>query len=216
MNNFQKKIKKMKDEPYENFLKISINRKNLILRSADLSQETVSLITKWRNEHWQGFLTKFNASEKNTRKWLDKQVIQNPDRILFLIILGQQKIGHIGIINYNKNSRSAEIDNVLRGVRVGYPGLMEKVIKTLFNWMFKELKLSTISLRVFSDNYKAINLYERSVMRTTGIIPIKRINTNEGWKWVETKLKSESKLAERYLSIMEISKNNFKKWRFYT
>jgi RimJ/RimL family protein N-acetyltransferase len=211
MNHFQKTIKMMKDNPYENFIKISMNKKNIFLRSVDLSQESVSLITNWRNQYWHGFLTKFEASEKNTLKWLDKEIIQNPERILFFIILKKQKIGHVGIMNYNKNFNTIEIDNVLRGVRIDYPGLMENVLKSIFNWLFKELKLSEINLKVFSDNYKAINLYERSGMITIGVIPLKRIVTNDGWEWIETKLKYETEWAERYLSIMKISKDYFKK-----
>ena len=201
----------MKDNPSENFTKIPINKRNIFLRSVDLSQESVSLITNWRNQYWQGFLTKFEASERNTLKWLDKEIMQNPERILFFIILKKQKIGHVGIMNYDKNLNTVEIDNVLRGVRINQPDLMENVLKAIFKWMFNELKLSEINLKVFSDNYKAINLYERCGMITTGVKPLKRSITKDGWKWIETKLKCETEWAERYLSIMKISKDNFKK-----
>jgi len=211
MDHFQKTIKRMKDNSHENFIKISINKKNIFLRSVDLSQESVSLITDWRNQYWQGFLTKFEVSERNTLKWLDKEIMQNPERILFFIILKKQKIGHVGIMNYDKNLRTVEIDNVLRGVRTNQRDLMENVLKAIFKLMFNELKLSEINLKVFSDNYKAINLYERCGMITTGIKPLKRIITNDGWKWIEVKLKCETEWAERYLSIMKISKDDFKK-----
>ena len=101
---------------------------------------------------------------------------------------------------HDKFSRSKH--NVLRGIRGCCPGLMENVTNELISWMFSELKLSKIKLKVFSDNYKAINLYERCKMLTIGNIPLKREFNNQGWKWIP--VKSSNGYAERYYSIMEI------------
>ena len=86
---------------------------------------------------------------------------------------------------------------------------MEKVTRFLFDWMFKELNLSKVKLKVFSDNYKAISLYERCGMLTVGNIPLKRVNTKDGWKWEETKLDSTNEFGERYFSIMEIRRDSY-------
>ena len=75
----------------------------------------------------------------------------------------------------------------------------------MINWMFEELHLSKVCLKVFSDNFKAINLYERCGMFTVGMIPLKQTFTPDGWKWEETILKKDE-YADRYFSIMEINK----------
>jgi len=205
MAHYHEKIRKTKEND-EKIITISVNKKYVFLRPVDLSDETVGLITTWRNKYWQGFLSKFHATEERTRNWLQKDVIGNPDRIFFLIFLDERKIGHIGIINYNETTNSAEIDSVLRGIRDNYSGIMEKVTKGLIKWMLDDLQLSKVQTRVLADNYKAINLYERSGMLSVGIIPLKRSVTKDGWGWEETKLKKEDEYAQRNLIVMEITK----------
>ena len=68
---------------------------------------------------------KFNVSEKRTKQWLKKSYIFRDDQILFLIIINNKKIGHIGIIDYNKSENCAEIGHVLRGDRENFPGVMK-------------------------------------------------------------------------------------------
>ena len=202
-------IKQLKKLGSTNLMKIKINDTFAFLRPVDESDETIRLLTKWRNKYGNWYTTKFQATEVRTRKWLRSQVINNPDRILFMIILGNQKIGHIGIFRNREIDNTADIDNVLRAVRINYHRLMEKIIKSMFKWMFDELKLSRIQLRVFSDIYKAINLYEGCNMLTINTIPLKRVFTIDGWKWNKTKLKKGTNYAERYLNIMEITKESY-------
>jgi len=180
------------------------------LSPVDTSQESVYLLTKWRKKYGNYFATKFEPTEERTRKWIKEQVIKNRDKILFLIILNKQKIGNIGFFNYNKNNNSAEIDNVLRGERKEYAGLMENVLYSMFNIGFKELKLSKITLKVFSDNNKAINLYERCGMLEVKQIPLKKIITNDGWRWEESLLKKHEN-SHRFFSFMEITKTKYEK-----
>ncbi len=203
MTTYHDKITKLKLHPDSEFMKIPINDTEVILKVVDKSEKTIKLLTEWRNQFWDAFPEKFTATNSGTIKWLEKQVYEKEDRILFLIILNGEKIGHIGTYRYNIKENSAEIDNVVRAIRKNYPGIMEKVTKFLINWMFKELKLTKIQLKVFSDNFKAINLYERCGMRTVDMIPLRRELTERGWKWNETKLQ-EGEYADRYFSVMEI------------
>lgn len=209
MTHYHDEIKKIKELEEAYSLRINIDEKFVVLCPVDESSETIRLLTEWRNKHWDAFPEKFNATEERTRIWLKNQVIHNPDRLLFLILLDGQKIGHIGTYRYDINDNSAEIDNVVRAVRNGHPGLMQKVTVFLIKWMFEDLKLSKIKLKVFSDNYKAINLYERCKMMTVGSIPLKRIITPEGWKWQPMEVNDTTVYGERYFSMMEISKINY-------
>lgn len=204
ITNYFTMLKQIKEKGPVEFTTIYLQGNAVKLQLVDQSDETINLLTEWRNKYWDAFPAKFNATKNGTKKWIQDQVLEKPDRILFMIILGNDKIGHIGTYRYNTIDNSAEIDNVVRAIRKGYPGLMEKITKFMISWMFKELKLSKIQLKVFSDNYKAINLYERCGMLTVGNIPLKRIQTEDGWKWDETQL-NEGEYADRYFSIMEIT-----------
>lgn len=205
MTIYHEKIKELKENhTIVDFAKFSINEKSIVLRIADTSNETIELLTDWRNKFWDAFPVKFQATFEGTKKWLLEQVYNKSDRILFIIFLDGGKIGHIGTYRYDPIQNSAEIDNVLRSIRENTPGLMEKITNYLIYWMLHDLSLSKVRLKVFSDNFKAINLYERCGMLTVGIIPLKRIFTNDGWEWQETKL-NEGEYADRYFSIMEIT-----------
>jgi len=208
MTLYHDQLKKVKKLGHVYSIEVKINTSSVFLRSVDESDETIRLLTEWRNKYWDAFPAKFKATESGTRKWLREQVIDNQDRILFMIILEGVKIGHIGTYRYNAGDNSAEIDNVVRAIRDSHPGLMEKVTRSMIKWMFVDVGLSKVRLKVFSDNYKAINLYERCGMLTVGNIPLKRVHTQDGWKWEETQLNTESEYADRYFSIMEIDRKS--------
>jgi len=206
MSFYHKQIKKLKTQKSQDIIKSTFNNKKVVLRLVDDSDETIHLLLKWRKKFWNWFDTKFEGSNEETKKWINKKILPNKERILFLIIYDGTKIGHIGLDCYNKKNNSIHITDVLRGERGFAPGLMVHVIKIYNKWIFKNLKISKIKLRVFSDAFRAINCYERCGMITTNSIPHKRIFTKDGWKWVKMKLKSDNVYAERYFNIMEISK----------
>lgn len=205
MTLYHDKLRELKNKPSLDFAKIPISEKTVLLRVIDDSDENIELLTKWRNQFWDAFPEKFTATVSGTKKWLKEQVFEKDDRILFMILLNNQKIGHIGTYRYDKDRNSAEIDNVVRAVRSDTPGVMEKVTNHLIVWLLNDLGLDKVRLKVFSDNYKAINLYERCGMLTVGMIPLKRVYTNHGWKWEEIELRNEQ-YADRYFSVMEVGK----------
>ena len=142
------KLKEVKTFSQIDYFNIRVDDAKIMLRPVDESDETINLLTKWRNDNWYWF-DKFIATKESTGIWLKNQVINNPDRILFLIFLNGEKIGHIGTFRYNESENSAEIDNVLRGIRGCCPGLMENVTNKLISWMFSELKLSKVKSKYF-------------------------------------------------------------------
>ena len=210
MKEYHDKIEAIKRYPNENYLQTSIENKKIILKFVDLSQDTVELIARWRNENKNWFLSRINATKKGTKQWI-QNIIKNPDRLLFIIYHGVEMIGHIGVFHYDAKKNTAEIDSVLKAVSGSNPKLMENVLCTMFDWMFNDLKLSKVQLRVFTDNNKAINLYKRVGMSTIASIPLKKTVTSDGWVWNEIQLTDDDKFTERHLSVMEISKETFKK-----
>jgi len=209
ISHYRDQLRKIKELGPVDSIKVDVDGTPVFLRPVDESEETVHLMTEWRNKYGHVFRTKFKATEDKTRKYIRNQIMDNPDRILFMIILKNQKIGHIGVFNYDEINNTVEIDNVLRGVRNNSPGLMEKVTKSIIRWMFEDLKLSKVLLKVSSDLYKAINLYERCHMLTVRTIPCKRVFTEDGWRWEETLLQTESDFGERYINTMEITKESY-------
>lgn len=207
MDKIEKEIKKIKEGFEKKPFSIKAKRNSITLIPVKISQNNIKLITKWRKENWDGFLTKFNVTEKNTESWLEK-ISNDTGRILFLICVNNKNIGHIGIYKYNNKNQSVNIDSVLKGRKDIGKNLMKEVLKILFDWIFEEMKLKSVQLEVFGDNFKAINLYERAGMLTVNSVPIKKIKTKEGWVWKKTKV-SQNKIGERYLNLMEITKNDY-------
>ena len=123
--------------------------------------------------------------------------------VIFLV--NENKIGHIGLTDYDMGNDSVKIMSVVKGENVFFPRLMEYVGKNLINWIFYELNISTVKVRVFSDNYKAINMNERIGMLTVDSIPMKKEKTLDGFSWKECRFncKDDSRIV-RYMNIMEI------------
>lgn len=198
---------KLKDkEEMERIKKLELDKKkySYYFKPVDLTDNTIKLITKWRKKHQYSFGSNFKITTESSRNWIN-QIINDSNRHLYIIIVNGHPIGNIGFKNYNKVKKSIEVDNVLKGEKM-YPGIMEKILKKFLLEIQKNMKVSIIWLRVFSDNYKAMNLYERVGMRMIGNIPLKRINTKEGYIWKETKRIKKHEVAERYYSQMQYLK----------
>lgn len=202
-------IKEIKEKRVTDFIKFQIDDKKVSLQIIDSSDETAELCLKWRNKYWQGYDTKFKGSIQKTKKWIIEQILNNPERIAFMILINGDKIGHFGITDYTEADNSVWFENGIRGVRKSLPGLMEVVERELIKWLFDEVKISKIKLRLFSNNVKPINLHERCGFLTVDTIPIKRIFTDEGWRWEKMELKSDDEFGERYYNIMELTKENW-------
>ncbi len=81
MSKFHQEIKKLKDKPGECMLYSKSNNHKIQLIAAEVSQENGKLITRWRKENWNWFLTKFNVTTKGSFLWLEK-IWNNSERIL--------------------------------------------------------------------------------------------------------------------------------------
>jgi RimJ/RimL family protein N-acetyltransferase len=180
----------------------------ITLSLCDDSNETVSLITKWRINSINWYDSNFIPTKIRTKKWLQSSILNCVDRILFLIIVDGRKVGHIGLDNYNPDLNSVYIMSVVKGESVVFPRLMEYVGKKLIDWIFFELNIPTVKLRVFSDNYKAMNLNERMGMLTINSTPMMKKETSDGFIWEEC---GDNSCAIRYMNDMIITKDARKK-----
>jgi len=207
MNNYENKIIKLKNKS----LSLLIENIPVTIMPCDLSDETIHLLTDWREKYSDFFASKFIVSENRTKQWLEKNYIYKNDQILFLLIINGKKIGHIGITNYDKNKNCSEIDNVLRGDRENFPGIMKVVLMKILKIGFDELFLDKFILKVFHDNKKAISLYKTCGFILIDSIPLEKILTSDGWYLSPTT--KNNVFNEKYHDIMQITKEQFKNTR---
>jgi perosamine synthetase len=151
------------DELAERSLAIGEDRGQLVpvcaLHAAD--DRLISTLASWRAENSSAFATRFPVTIEGTRTWLRSHVLDADDRILFIVHdRDGRPTGHVGLTDALNDSRSMEIDNVLRG-EPSEPGLMSYALATLCKWAEESFRPSRLYLRVLSDNEHAIDFYRR-------------------------------------------------------
>lgn len=201
MNYYEKIITEIKQHDVEIFNATYVDGKNIFVKIADFSDETITLLVKWRNECGDWFDSKFDASFENTKNWFNDKILNDKQRILFLIIFNNNKIGHFGLDCYNEKENSVFITDVIRGEKGFAPGLMEIIFKNYILWIQKKFKISIIKLRVFQDDKKALELYKKCGFKKKYSIPMCKKLSNNGWKWLE--MVGNDKNPERYFDVME-------------
>lgn len=120
--------------------------------------DIITKLTRWRKMFMKYFLTQFHATEERTKLWIQRVVIKDDTRLLFLILDEIEKpIGNFGVCNIS--SESAELDNLIRGERGGDPKLVYFSELFLMNWIYRNLNVDRIFLHVFSTNTRTISLH---------------------------------------------------------
>jgi RimJ/RimL family protein N-acetyltransferase len=164
--------------------------------------KTISLLTKWRNQNMEYFLTQFEATSVRTRKWLEENVLPADNRIIFLVCdeFGEA-IGNIGLCNASNNC--AEIDNVLRGEMSGNKKLFYYAMLTILCWVFQEMNIPIVNISVFSNNTKAIKLYERVGFSIVKIFDLSRVECGKEISHVQSE--SERSFASANFKYQEMT-----------
>src|SRR5437868_5263375 len=67
---------------------------------------------------------------------------------------------------------SLEMDNIVRGVKAGEPGIMAHAMVTLMDWAEEKLGPREIYLRVFENNAHAISFYEKLGFIRDRLLPL--------------------------------------------
>lgn len=174
----------------------------LILITKDcIKKKTITkLLAWWRKKHEKWFPSQFKITLKGTTKWLKEKVIEMPDRLLFLIKVKGEYIGHIGLFRFDFDNFSCEIDNIVRGVNI-YSGIMTNAIQYMMDWGKKELELKKYTLETTSDNEKAITLYNRLGFSIFKKIPLIYVKKNGGGEWIVAPIDYKEKIV-RYNVFM--------------
>ena len=99
----------------------------------------VSAMGKWRDAHQYSYPSRFEVTDAGTAKWLKSAVIENVNRLLFLMQDPNGKyLGHIGFLKLDETR--CEIDNVLRG-ETEVPGIVNSALGELERFASEELGL---------------------------------------------------------------------------
>jgi RimJ/RimL family protein N-acetyltransferase len=208
---YYSRINKIKKKDSIDYIQIKYNNKSIILKLVDESDETIHLITKWRKVYRHMFASNFTISEELNKKWISQKRSISDQTILFIIYLDGVKVGNIGTNLFNEKENFAELDNMMKDPNCEEKGLMTIVEKVYLKWMFDYLKLSKIRGRLFTDNFKMLNVHLECGWRIVDVLPLRREYTNDGWIWKETKLESENAFGERYFHLIELTKEKLMK-----
>lgn len=190
--------------PSKEKLEIYVITKNLL--DEDL---IIKLLAKWRDKANAWFPTQFKVTPEGTKKWAQEQLMNKKDRILFFFKVKDEKIpfAHAGLYRFDYEKHSCEIDNVIRGENSeSSKGGMTMGLQILIDWTFKYLCVDNLYLKVFSDNTRAIKLYERLGFSEVNRIPLSRRINNGVVSWVEDDTKKES--TDRYFVTMRYEKRS--------
>ncbi len=168
--------------------------------------DSIRLLSQWRAAAQNSFPAIFPVSQEGTRRWLAEQVLEIPDRLLFWVKSPSgAKIGHAGIFRIDFAERNLELDNVVRGVPRIMRGAMYSSVQAILSWVFTTLGMNDVFLRVFSDNGRAIQLYEHCGFRETMRMPLRREQEGDVIRWREVD-GGYRKPVERYFVTMHLSR----------
>ena len=148
--------------------------------------ECVELLSRWRIENPSLSPQRFPVSNERTKKWIEKSILNNEFRVMFMIQNQSGKcIGHIGLSHINFEDSIVRIDSVMRGVKDDSPGIIGEAIDFLKNWCRNTLNAEYVDLLVLDDNAKAISLYKKCGFINNIVIPLRCVEENGEQIWVE-------------------------------
>lgn len=144
--------------------------------------QLMGLLSNWRKKHEKWFQAQFEVTIEGTRKWFTNQLISTPDRILFMININNEYIGHLGLFRFDFETITCEIDNIVRGKKQ-YPGIMQNAIQHMMQWGRDVLCLEGYSLQVMSDNLPALRLYNKLGFEELKRVPLMRESFEGRVEW---------------------------------
>lgn len=166
-------------------------------------KKLIEKLTEWRRKNALFFPSQFEVTLEGTEKWLRNNVLNVEDRILFLVVDRHgNAVGHMGFANGLNDEGELEIDNVIRGIgKELSPGIMSIAMKKLLDWVEEFIMPQKVFLRVFHDNFHAIEFYKKLNFVSDRLIPLdKRVEANGVFY---CPLPVNQKDAEKYFLRME-------------
>ncbi len=183
-------IRACKDDPKAHTLQLpSLEVARLVPLGAWVLKrpELVEQFAQWRRNNQHAYPTVFNVTFEGTRRWTQARVIDDPERILFGVFDWQDRmIGHAGLATFDWAAGDVEIDNVMRGDSM-HKGLMTVVTNRLVEFAYRQFGVQSVSLKVFGDNHRAVQLYLRCGFKAVESIPMGCEFTDGEIRWIAQK-----------------------------
>lgn len=162
----------------------------------------LELLSEWRNRFVKSFLTEFVATPARTASWLNGPVHANDGKILFMVEnLHGERLGHIGLAFIDWTTGYGEADAIVRGGDAP-PGLMKLALQTTLKWAKEQLGLTTLGVRVRSDN-SALDFYRKVGFEETKRVPLAVTKSDDMITWFEDPDLTESQASLVYMIYRE-------------
>ena len=169
--------------------------------------EATALLAKWREKANPFFPSQFPVTLEGTHRWLVKGLLETADRILFWVKTADGRpVGHVGLYRFDFEKKSVEVDNIVRGEEGVLPGVMRTAIAAMLDWAFDALGVEATTLRVMSDNDRAIKLYRRLGYKEVARVPLMREQDGAVVHWVEVDRSVGEAATARYFVTMRLTK----------
>ena len=154
---------------------------NARLRPASSEQPArvdVYYLTHWRNQNVHAFLSEFVATEVRTECWLREYVGPDPTRIVFMVQVGDQIVGYMGLAQIDWDRRSFELDGIVRGRADAPRGVMTCGVLAMIDWAVNGLGLDRPAVRVLAHNADAVAFYHRMGFADSHRVALYRVTSN--------------------------------------
>lgn len=144
----------------------------------------VECLNRWRAEHQYAYPSRFTPTEAGTARWINGAVLENNDRILFLLTDPLLRpLGHLGLLLLPDGR--VEIDNILRG-ESQIKGVMKAAMQVLEKWALDHFDAQEVQLKVLASNLRAVEFYENLGYSITERLPMKWQVEGESRTLIET------------------------------
>ncbi|MGC0154249.1 bifunctional GNAT family N-acetyltransferase/PLP-dependent aspartate aminotransferase family protein [Chromobacterium vaccinii] len=146
----------------------------------------IARLTEWRNRNMAVYPTQFTATGDGTRDWMETQLLNVDDRMLFLVVTAAgETVGHIGFNRCRNSDMLFEIDNMVRGVADVEPGLFSRALATLIKWARTTINVNGFFLRVIDDNPHAIAFYRKNHFTAESDTPLVAVRDGDSVSYRE-------------------------------
>jgi RimJ/RimL family protein N-acetyltransferase len=147
---------------------MSLIGKRIRLRAIERSD--IPTFVLWFNdpEVRKNLLVYMPMSQAQEERWFEAQLEDQDRHILGIETLDGALIGNIGLENINWRDNKAELGIVIGEKEYWNNGYGSEAIIILLDFVFRQMNLRRVFLRVFEDNKRAMRCYEKCGFKVEG------------------------------------------------
>jgi hypothetical protein len=98
----------------------------------------------WHRSLFAAFALALPLSLSGARRWLTEQILEAPERLLFWVRdVAGRPVGHIGLFRFDFVERTAQLRDVVCGVR-GKEEMVAAAVETLKPWVFEAFGMALV------------------------------------------------------------------------